>query len=187
MKIHPVPAALVCSALVSVAWGGILDIKHQHLLFVNAATTYELQSSTKEIVKVVKKPASDRGPLGQLRYDVTVTTDTDGEHTYSLLTLGVQATQYGTSVLMAAGTEVKLAQVNDKDFNGVFDPKVGQKLPPVGVTGRAVNADNVWLVSFKGKQCTFKIEPIPDYDWTTAWFKPAKPEFQEGHNTEPPH
>ena len=196
MNKHPAClSALAGLALTAALVAAPLQFPHQHLKFSSAVTNYELVCPSGEVVKVAKSAVAP--PLNALmRYTVTITSDTDGDHSYSLLTLGVQSVTHDTKIVAAPTGPggAAFAQINDTAANTFIDPANGLLVPATGftdpgagapATNRTVNADKVWFLVFKGKTCTLTIEPQPDYVWTTVWATNTAP--AEGHGVTTPN
>lgn len=194
MKIYSLTTALVaCLAVTSAALATTLtsNLPHEHLAYTGALIKYDLVNAKDptEVISVVKKAIPPPAATASLRWEVTIRSNLNKTHTYSLLTLGVQAVTHATKILGAPGGPLgaKFAKVDDATANRTLDPQNGLEIPMTGTTGTPPTVDetNVWLIQFTGTECTLIIEPISDRIWTTKWSEKAG--FEESHGVEPPH
>jgi hypothetical protein len=173
---------------------------HQHLKFSAATTVYELIADGGVHVKVTKQAILPTATT-RTRHEVTIAIDSDGEHRFSLLTLGIQAVTHDTTILSAPTGPLGAMFAPLNNTASTTMPPTPAPIPAAGLTikatglttpgqgeppdRRTVNADNVWFIVFTGRECKLIIEPLPDYVWTTLWVTSTGP--MEGHGVTGPH
>jgi hypothetical protein len=185
--------ALACLASASVALANETNtqLAHQHLTFNSAVTVYELNADAGEKLTVTRRAMPHA--VGEApRFEVTIATDRDGNHAYSMLTLGIQSVTLDVTILAAPtgpGGAVFNRMGDNPVATKVVDPANGLAINKTGLKGTpaAIDDANIWLMAFKGKTCTLLIEITPDRNWTTEWTPNMAGGFGTSHVTETPH